>query len=124
MRRRKCVLILNYQISLFTKYSASSSLPNCDFHHVGGFAVRSQNHINLTPAGEAARQQRVELIQSDHLSLRPGKVEWRVFAADAHRHCAETTAIAESRAEADQEDLVAFRAKINRNGDELLLRFV
>ncbi len=95
---------------------------------VGFLAVNGQNDVNLAAPGQGLGQPQIDLIQADEISLRARVERLNALAADARKHAGQRAAIAQSRAEEQQEDLIGGitqgRSQLNRHGDKTVLRRV
>ena len=88
-----------------------------DPERVARLAIRGDEDIHLASTGQTVSKDHIDLIQANQFPLRPGKDHVRGQAADFRGH-APGAGEADTRAEQDEDDLIAFRAKINGHGDK------
>src|SRR5581483_5311237 len=77
-----------------------------------------ENKIYRSPAGEAARQQHIHLIESGKSTLVTGERYLRILPADCHRS-PRSPGGAKTGAVQDQEHLIRRRPQINRKRDKI-----
>ena len=94
-----------------------------DPDRVARLTIHSDNDIHLASPSQTAWKARIDLIDANEFALRSGKEHVRGHAADFRRHARRATE-PDTRAEQDKEDLITFRAKINGQGDEAVLRLI
>ena len=93
--------------------------PDC----VARLTIHSDSDIHLASSGQTAWKGHIDLIEANEFALRSGKEHVRGHPANSRGH-ARRASEADTRAEQDEEDLIAFRAKINGQGDEAVLLLI